>query len=177
MVETEQGVVENFLTQNRARLTPSVVQEINDTLDPTRFGQFFNFSRRSFEWAIKALGVSGLDFTVRAHRQAIGFASVHIFHRKSEQEYLAFMQQRTAWVRPPNQYVVASLIGVTLNDGLPGPVLTYDLPAGTMVEVINWTHMMGPYLPGDVYAGKVEVRVLDGTHQGKTGWADFADLG
>ena len=94
MVETEQGVVENFITQNKARFTTSVVQDINDTMDPSVFGQFFNFSRRSFEWAIKALGVPKLDFTIRDHRQAIGFASVHIFHRKSEQDYLAFMKPR-----------------------------------------------------------------------------------
>ena len=158
MVETEQGVVENFITQNKARFTASVVQDINATMDPSAFGQFFNFSQRSFDWAIKALGVSKLDFTIRNHRQAIGFASVHIFHRKGEQDYLAFMKQRVPYVRPPNQYAVGNLNGVTLNDGLPAPLLTYDLPVGTMVEVINWSHMMGPYLPGDIYAGKVEVR-------------------
>jgi hypothetical protein len=177
MVETEQGTVENYITRNKARFTPSVVQDINATTDPTEFGQFFNFSQRSFEWAIKALGVPALDFTKREHRQAIGFASVHIFHRKSEQDYLAFMKQRVPYVRPPNQYVVGNLSGVTLNEGLPGPLLTYDLPVGTVVEVINWSHYMGPYRIGDVYAGKVEVKVLDGTYKGKTGWVDFADLG
>lgn len=177
MVETEQGVVENFITQNKARFTPAVVQDINATMDPSAFGQSFNFSQRSFEWAIKALGVSTLDFTMRDHRQAIGFASVHIFHRKSEQDYLAFMKPRVPKVRPPNQYAVGNLNGITLNDGLPGPLLTYDLPIGTLVEVINWSHMMGPYQRGDIYAGKVEVRVLDGTHTGKTGWTDFANLG
>ena len=177
MVETEQGIVENFITQNKARFTSSVVQDINDTMDPSAFGQFFNFSQRSFDWAIKALGVPKLDFTIRDHRQAIGFSSVHIFHRKGEQDYLAFMKQRVPYVRPPNQYAVGNLNGVTLNDGLPGPLLTYDLPVGTMVEVVNGSHMMGPYLPGDIYAGKVEVVVLDGLHQGKTGWMDFIDLG
>jgi Domain of unknown function (DUF4157) len=176
MVETEQGLVENFITQNKARFTNSVVKEINDTMDPDAFGQSFNFSQRPFEWAIKALGVPKLDFTIRDHRQAIGFASVHIFHRKSEQDYLAFMKHRMPYVRPPNQYTVANLNGVTLNDGLPGPLLTYDLPVGTMVEVINWSHMMGPHPPGDIYADKVEVRVLDGTYKGKTGWTDFTNL-
>jgi len=177
MVETEQGVVENFITQNKVRFTPSVVQDINATMDPSAFGQYFNFSTRSFEWAIKALGVPTLDFTMRDHRQAIGFASVHIFHRKSEQDYLAFMKPRVPSVRPPNQYTVGNLNGVTLNDGLPGPLLTYDLPIGTLVEVADWSHMMGPYQLGDIYAGKVEVRVLDGTHKGKTGWTDFTNLG
>ena len=177
MVETEQGVVESFIARNSARFTASVVQDIQATMDPTAFGQYFNFSARSFEWAIKALGVPKLDFTVRDHRQAIGFASVHIFHRKSEGDYLAFMKGRMPYRRPPNQYTVGNVGGVTLNDGLPGPLLTYDLPVGTIVEVVDWTHVMGPFLPGDVYAGKVNVVVLDGPHQGKTGWVDFTDLG
>lgn len=101
MVETEQGVVENFISQNKTRFTSSVVQDINATLDPSAFGQFFNFSKRSFEWAIQAMGVPTLDFTMRNHRQAIGFASVHIFHRKSEQDYLAFMKPRVPGVRSP----------------------------------------------------------------------------
>jgi hypothetical protein len=96
MVETEQGMVEKYIQNNKARFTSSVVGEINDTLDPGKFGQFFNFSQRSFEWAIKALGVSKLDFTIRDHRQAIGIASVYIFHRKSEQDYLTFMKSRIA---------------------------------------------------------------------------------
>lgn len=177
MVETEQGVVENFVTQNKARFTAPVVQDLQDTMDPTAFGQFFNFSQRSFEWAIKALGVPKLDFTVRDHRQAIGFASVHIFHRKSQQDYLAFMKGRVPYKRPPNQYAVGNLNGIRLNDGLPGPLLTPDLPVGTIVEVIDWSHMMGPHLPNDIYAGKVKVRVLDGGHKGTTGWTDFVDLG
>jgi hypothetical protein len=176
MVETEQGVVENYIAQNKASFTPAVVQEINATLDPTAFGQYFNFSQRAFEWAIAALGVPALDFTIQAHRQAIGFASVHIFHRKSRKEYLAFMQQRAAPVRPPNQYSVGGLNGITLNEDLPGPWQVYDLPVGTTVEVIDHSHLMGPHLPDDIYAGKVEVRVLDGTHQGKTGWTDFDNL-
>jgi len=176
MVETEQGLVENFITQHKARFTSSVIQEINNTIDPSAFGQSLNFDRIAFRWATKALGIPKLDFTIRDHRQAIGFAEVHIFHQKSEQDYLAFMKQRIPYVRPPNQYAVANLNGVTLNADLPGPLLTYDLSVGTMVEVINWSHMMGPYLPGDFYAGKVEVQVLDGIHTGKTGWTDFTDL-
>lgn len=177
MVETEQGVVENFITQNKARFTASVVRDINDTMDPSAFGQYFNFSQRSFEWAIQALGVPKLDFTLRNHRQAIGFASVHVFHRKSKQDYLAFMKPRVPHVTPPGQYTVGNLNGVTLNDGLPGPWMTYDLPVGTIVKVIDWSHMMGPYVLGDIYAGKVEVVVLDGVYQGKRGWTDFIDLG
>jgi hypothetical protein len=76
------------------------------------------------------------------------------------------MQQRAAPVRPPNHYSVG-MNGVTLNEGL---------PVGTTVEVIDRSHLMGPHLPDDVYAGKVEVRVLDGTHQGKVGWTDFDNL-
>ena len=36
---------------------------------------------------------------------------------------------------------------------------------------------MGPHVTGDVYAGKVHVKVLDGVHKGKTGWVSFDDLG
>ena len=64
---------------------------------------------RSKRWECRRL-----DFTIRNHRQAIGFASVHIFHRKGEQDYLAFMKQRVPYVRPPNQYAVGNLNGVTL---------------------------------------------------------------
>lgn len=177
MVETEQALVEDYIGRNKERFTTSVVQEINDSMDPSVFGQYFNFSRTAFEWAIKALGMPRLDFTVRDHRQAVGFASVHIFHRRSEQDYLAFMRMRTRPMRPPNQYWVVNVNGVVLNDNLPGPLLTYSIPVGTRVEVINWSHFMGPHVIDDVYAGKVEVRVLDGTHAGKTGWADFTDLG
>jgi Domain of unknown function (DUF4157) len=101
MVESEQGLVENFITQFKTRFTPTVVKEINSTLDPTAFGHWFNFSNRSFVWAIKALGVPALDFSNRDHRQAIGIASVHIFHRKSEQDYLSFMKSRTLGTRTP----------------------------------------------------------------------------
>ena len=103
MVETEQGLVESYVAKNKARFTPAVTGEINASMDPTRFGQSLNFSKRSFEWAIKALGVPALDFTIRDHRQAIGFASVHIFHRKSEAEYLAFMKTRVPGARPATQ--------------------------------------------------------------------------
>jgi hypothetical protein len=82
-----------------------------------------------------------------------------------------------ARVRPPNQYFVANPGGVTLNEGVPGPLLVVDLSPGTPVEVVNWAHVMGPHRPGDVYAGKAEVKVLDGPHLGKVGWVDFSDLG
>lgn len=177
MVETEQALVEDYIVRNKKRFTASVVQEINDSMDPSVFGQYFNFSRSAFEWAIGALGVPRLDFTVREHRQAVGFATVHIFHRRSRQDYLTFMQVRSRPTRPPDQFRVVDANGVVLNEDVPGPVLTYSLPAGTRVEVIDWSHVMGPHTLHDVYAGKAEVRVLDGTHAGKTGWVDFADLG
>ena len=175
MVETEQSMVESFISKNAARFTTRVVDEINDSMDPNAFGQFFNFSKRSFQWAAKALGVSQPSFTIQAHRQAIGFASVHIFHRKSEQDYLAFMKPRVTAPRAPGQYTVVKPGGVTLNGGIP-PFKPYDLAVGTNVEVLDWSHMMGPYTLGDHLAGKVEVLVNDGPHSGHTGWVDFADL-
>ena len=91
MVETEQKAVEDYIQRNPQLFTSSVKQNINDTLDPTAFGQFFNFSRRSFEWARDALQVRSLDFTNIKHRKAIGFAAVHIFHRKSYKDYEFFL--------------------------------------------------------------------------------------
>jgi hypothetical protein len=91
MVETEQKAVEDYIQRNPQLFTGSVKQDINDTLDPSAFGQFFNFSRRSFEWARDALQVRSLDFTNIKHRKAIGFAAVHIFHRKSYKDYEFFL--------------------------------------------------------------------------------------
>lgn len=178
MVETEQALVGDYIKQFSSRFTPTVVQEINATMDPNRFGQFFNFSRTSLEWAVKALGVSTLDFTLTDHRQAIGFAEVHFFHRKSLQDYLAFMKAKTPQSPPRsrNQLTVGNLSGATLNGGLSGPWQTFYLAPGTNVEVIDWSHMMGPYQVGDKYAGKVEVRVVDGMFPGTTGWLDYAAL-
>lgn len=68
-----------------------MTQEINDTLDPNAFGQFFNFPQRSFDWAKSALQVKALDFTNTDHRKAIGFAALHIFHRKSYSDYQLFI--------------------------------------------------------------------------------------
>jgi hypothetical protein len=94
MVETEQSSVEDYLRRNRQLFTDSITQEINNTLDPNAFGQFFNPSRTNFEWATKALQIQSLDFTDVDHRKAIGFATVHIFHRKSYSDYKAFMDAR-----------------------------------------------------------------------------------
>jgi hypothetical protein len=91
MVEKEQRTVEDYIGRNRQRFTSSVKDDINQTLDPDKFGQSFNFSRMSFEWAIKALKVQSLDFSNIEHRKAIGFASVHIFHRKSYSDYEVFI--------------------------------------------------------------------------------------
>jgi hypothetical protein len=91
MVETEQTAVEDYIRRNKQLFTPGVSKEINDTLDPDAFGQFFNFASTSFEWARDALKVKALDFTNKEHRKAIGFASVHIFHRKSYSDYEFFV--------------------------------------------------------------------------------------
>ena len=174
MVETEQATVESFISKNKARFTSTVVDEINDSMDPNVFGQFFNFSKRSFEWASKALGVPRPNFTIEAHRQAIGFASVHIFHRRSEADYLAFMQPRVGLARSSGLYIIKDG-EVTVNAGL-SPLKTFVLASGTSVEVRNWSSMMGPHQIGDRYAGKVEVLVNDGASAGQTGWVDYADL-
>ena len=100
MVEYEQGRVENYIQRNQARFTSGVVTDINDTLDPNGFGQSFNPSQQNFQWAMQSLGVSRLDFTQREHRIAIGIAAVHLFHRKTLQEYLTHMRQRTPVLQP-----------------------------------------------------------------------------
>jgi hypothetical protein len=93
MVDTEQNSVEQYIARNRSRMTPAVITDINDTLDPSGTGQSFNPGRITFQWAMQAMGVSRLDFTNRAHRIAIGRATVHIFHKKTLQDYLTYMQQ------------------------------------------------------------------------------------
>jgi hypothetical protein len=100
MVEYEQTKVEDHIRRNQARFTPDVVTDINDTLDPTGFGQSFNPSQQNFQWAMQALGVSKLDFTKREHRIAIGIAAVHFFHRKSLKDYLTYMRSRTPQPKP-----------------------------------------------------------------------------
>ncbi|PZF73380.1 eCIS core domain-containing protein [Taibaiella soli] len=92
MVDTEQSTVEQYISRNRSRFTPEVIADINDTLVPTGLGRF-NPESTMFQWAMQALSVSALDFTVLAHRVAIGRAAVHIFHRRSLQDYLTYMQQ------------------------------------------------------------------------------------
>ncbi|MFG1643351.1 DUF4157 domain-containing protein [Amycolatopsis sp. NPDC049252] len=94
MVQNEQRTVENFIGKNQSRFTGAVVSELNDTLDPDKFGQFWNPSKTGFEWAKKALGVPALDFRNLDHRQAIGFAEVHLFHHKSYADYEAFVRAR-----------------------------------------------------------------------------------
>ncbi|VVJ17659.1 Uncharacterised protein [Amycolatopsis camponoti] len=96
MVQNEQRTVENFITKNPSRFTGSVVSELNETLDPDKFGQFWNPSKTGFEWAKKALGVPALDFRNIDHRQAIGFAEVHLFHHKPYADYEAFVRARKA---------------------------------------------------------------------------------
>lgn len=93
MVDAEQNQVEGYINTNRARFTPAVISDINNTLDPSAFGQYFNPTQTAFQWAISALNVSKLDFTIREHRVAIGRAEVHIFHRLSKSDYLAYMHQ------------------------------------------------------------------------------------
>jgi len=100
MVEYEQGRVEDYIHRNQARFTSGVVTDINDTLDPNGFGQSFNPSQQNFQWAMQAVGVSRLDFTQREHRIAIGIAAVHLFHRKTLQEYLTHMRQRRSAPQP-----------------------------------------------------------------------------
>jgi hypothetical protein len=91
MVETEQSAVESYIQRNQKRFTPTVTREINDSMDPDAVGQFFNFSEAALEWAQKALKTKKPDFLNINHRKAIGFANVHIFHRKSYSDFERFL--------------------------------------------------------------------------------------
>jgi Domain of unknown function (DUF4157) len=87
MVETEQTRVEDYINRNRSRFTADVTIDINETLDPDSFGQSLNPTQLPVRWAMGGLGESRLDFTNRMHRVAIGIASVHIFHRRTIEDY------------------------------------------------------------------------------------------
>ncbi|MFQ5794235.1 MAG: hypothetical protein ACE5JP_04200 [Candidatus Bipolaricaulia bacterium] len=89
MVEVEQSIVEDYLKRNRASLTPQVVREINLTLNPTR--SWLLRDPQEFRWAMTAVG-GPLDFTIQAHRIAIGKALVFMFHGRSMQTYLDYMR-------------------------------------------------------------------------------------
>jgi|GEM_PF-2463257 len=104
MVEFEQQYVEDYIQRNISRFTSDIKTDINDTIDPETSGQCLNPTIQPMKWALKALNIKRLNFTNMEHRRAIGFASVHIFHKKTIKEYLKFMQQRTVVRKKVGKY-------------------------------------------------------------------------
>lgn len=95
MVEKEQSLVEDYLVANKAKISDAAIKDINDDLNFKGFwrtmAQHTVVDTLTFDWAKKALGVGKLDFTVKAHRVAIGRALVCHLHGDSYDEYAAFM--------------------------------------------------------------------------------------
>ncbi len=88
MVRFEQSIVENYITSHSDQFTDTVRNEINGTLNPS--GALMStvsfitggISRQAMNMAKSGLGVSELSFMNYRHRTAIGFATVHVFHRR-----------------------------------------------------------------------------------------------
>ena len=189
MVELEQDVVANYIQKNRGRFTSGVEQDINKTLDPSSFGQSWNPYLKAFQWAITALGIFGisnLDFTIKQHRMAIGFAAIHILHGKTFKDYAIFMTRKMMRLNPRTAktpdtaiYTISNRNGVILNDGIPGPWMFEKIPYGTQVQIIDNSYMIDPLrIDDEVFAGKVQIEVLPSVHaiNGLTGWVNFSDL-
>jgi Domain of unknown function (DUF4157) len=92
MVDMEQDRVEQFITANRHRMTPTVVSEINADLNSGGILRTLAPIRPiQFAWARNILGVDVLDFLIRQHRVAIGKAMVFLLHGHSETQYQEYM--------------------------------------------------------------------------------------
>lgn len=96
MVEFEQSIVSNYLSVNQSRFTEKITAEINKTLNPNWFVDYFvkpfNIANDyALPWAKGALNTKELDFMNYKHRKAIGCATVHFFHKKTYDEFLRFI--------------------------------------------------------------------------------------
>jgi hypothetical protein len=75
-------------------------------------------------------------------------------------------------------YIISNFLGTTLNKGISGPLISEYLLVGTRVNILEY-HTMGPFMPGDEYAGKVLIEIVDSAipdQLGLQGWVDFSDL-
>jgi hypothetical protein len=96
MVRFEQSIVETYITSHSDQFTDTVRNEINATFNPgIMMGPVSaitgGISRRAMKMAKDELGVSELNFMNYRHRTAIGFAAVHVFHRK-QSDYPGFLR-------------------------------------------------------------------------------------
>jgi hypothetical protein len=101
MVETEQGEVETIL--RASPMSPFGTWVMNQLVntDLPHGGS----RPPHMQWARDAMGVADLDFTVQAHRMAIGRAMVYRAHGRSRADYLAFIATGV------NRYPAASPAG------------------------------------------------------------------
>lgn len=96
MVRFEQSIVGSYISSNRDRFDSTVISEINNSLNPDgpimRSVSFITggIARESMNMARTNLKVLDLNFLNYKHRTAIGFATIHIFHKKTNnyKEYL-----------------------------------------------------------------------------------------
>jgi hypothetical protein len=92
MVETEQGLVETYLTTHV--ISDQAKQEINDDLNfrgiLRSIGEILT-DTTSFDWAKAALAVDQLDFMMKSHRVAVGKALVFYLHGKSLDDFKKYM--------------------------------------------------------------------------------------
>ncbi|HSY61908.1 MAG TPA: DUF4157 domain-containing protein, partial [Cytophaga sp.] len=74
-------------------------------------------------------------------------------------------------------YIIGNPFGVRLNEGISGPLISEYLLVGTRVEILS-THI-GPVLPGDEFANKAEIKIVDSVlpnQIGIQGWVNYSDL-
>ena len=89
MVETEQGRVEQYLTDHAA-LISQTRSELNDLVNDTRGTLWMDPLHMA--WAKAALGLTRLEFTNQTHRMAIGKALVFSMHGRPQAEYTRYIQ-------------------------------------------------------------------------------------
>lgn len=95
MVRFEQSMVTSYITNHSEKFTDTIKGEINDTLNPSWLKSVMKpdgLATDAMDMAKSGLKIKDLDFMSYRHRTAIGFASVHIFHR-IRGDYNAFLKK------------------------------------------------------------------------------------
>ena len=94
MVETEQSLVEHYLTAHANEITPKAKEEINDDLNAKGILRTLGtaFSDTTFlRWAKLAVGVDAFNFFIKEHRVAVGKALVFQLHGRSFDDYKRYI--------------------------------------------------------------------------------------
>lgn len=95
MVEFEQTLVATYISLHQMSFTTSAISEINSLMKDGRKQIFVPATfliDYGIPWAKKFLNVSDLNFMEYKHREAIGKAMVHFFHRMNYSDYEAYMK-------------------------------------------------------------------------------------